>query len=346
MQHHKMVELDNIFPIVYKKFSQLKRKANRLIDEREYVCVVVEHQRNPYKGRLKAGEFIFVVLTLDETNHEKLYGLIKEINPHFILINNNCIQTITSDPLLLTERFQTSVVVVHDWDCHHWYTRSLESALHCDIYVPAHKVSNLLVSRMMPHPIEWRPVGSIQWSEEFLTDKLKSLTLNERDDSPLGKYFFYPDAVFRNRIVKTFNEIYPSVGWADTNYHSHTDDQKWKEWTRHKVHLICPVSGDIPIRFFDALVSGGLPCVPVEIIPSLNAISIPKHYYCVYTTDDLLEPRKFIDRAVEISNSYGDDGALERSKYTLRNYSPTDIAYNVLKFSLSTIFKARHDYAI
>ena len=82
-----------------------------------------------------------------------------------------------------------------------------------------------------------------------------------RSPEPFGKHAFYSSFVLRNQIVQTLS-VHPHIGFTDGSYRNNTPQQNFEHWAGHKTHFCALVNNDIPYRVFDALITGGVSCVP------------------------------------------------------------------------------------
>lgn len=317
----RKTEETDTFSLRLKKEKIFEGKKSLLEHKSRIHCGIVAHPRNPYLGMKSLGRYDFDTVRLNEVgiSVEDLARTAYDI----LILNNNSLRLVGQKDRFLSEALPSTIVVIHDWDCHHWFEQSLSCALNADIYLQAHQWTSPLLPRIMPHPIHSLAIGFIQWSEEFIESRIRNLETSKRSDSPFGKYFFYPHAVLRNRIVATFSQHYGTVGWADAEYHSRSEGEKWEEWSGFKIHIVCPVACDLPIRFFDALISGGIPCVPIELARQVEDLGLPENFYRIYTSHDLVNLKNFVDNASDFFDAAGQIGMIERSIHTFRNYSPT-----------------------
>jgi hypothetical protein len=222
--------------------------------------------------------------------------------PHYADFYNQCEKT---------------VFVAWDWDNHHWLELSTFLAAHSDLYAPAHHENLYLLSRY-----NWLTVGpvycaSVQWSRKFLADHLPEMLYAERSSEPLGKHIPYAPFNFRSRVITTLSQHYPSIGFSDRSFHVRTPEERLKEWYSHRVHWIVPVLNDVPIRIFDALVTGGIPIVPesLRFLPPVNAIS--RDYILFYGPNDIVNPEKLVMRANALFEDGGRDQLVARHRFAL-----------------------------
>lgn len=217
-------------------------------------------------------------------------------------------------------RCDKTIFVVWDWDNHHWIDNSVHAAAYSDLYVPAHHENLYLLTRY-----NWctaGPVyaGTIQWARPFLADQVAHIANAQRSDSPLGMHVPYPAFSFRNSVVSTLNQRYSTVGFSTHSFHSRSMQDRFDEWVAHKVHWIIPVLNDVPIRIFDALISGGIPIVPesLRFLPPINRIS--REHILFYTPDDIVSPERIVAQAINMFDKGGIDKVIERHRYALNTH--------------------------
>ena len=192
-------------------------------------------------------------------------------------------------------------------------------AAHSDIYVPVHYENLYLLSRynwLTAGPVS---ISSQQWTHKFLTEHLPEMLLAERSDAPLGIHTEYDTYSFRNQVVSTLHQHYPSIGFLSSPYHLRSHDERLKEWCSHKTHWISPVLNDAPTRIFDALVTGGVPIVPssLRFMPPVNAI--PRGHIAFYSPLDIVNPKEVVDRANKLFDEGGRDGIVIRHRLALQH---------------------------
>lgn len=215
---------------------------------------------------------------------------------------------------------EKTVFVAWDWDNHHWLELSTFLAAHSDLYAPAHHENLYLLSRY-----NWLTTGpvycaTVQWSRQFLADHLPEILCAERSSEPLGKHIPYAPFNFRSRVITTLGQRYPSIGFSDRTFHVRSPLERLQEWYSHKVHWIVPVLNDVPIRLFDALVTGGIPIVPesLSFLPPVNAIS--KDHILFYSPSDIVHPASLVTQANAMFDAGGRDQLVERHRFALAHH--------------------------
>jgi hypothetical protein len=220
----------------------------------------------------------------------------------------------------IAERLPSTIFVVHDYDNHHMINNNIQIAIFADVYAPAHQSDNLMASRVNPNTLGGIPCGSNQWSMEFILNFGKKNLPIERSETPLGKYFFYEKFIHRNKTVNTLSQSYPNIGFVKQDFHALTQENKWREWSCHELHFVVPVLNDLPIRFFDALITGGIPLIPSGLRPFVESLQIPERFYAIYGPLDILEPKKLLSMQSARFKSLGEAGILERHNFALENF--------------------------
>lgn len=214
----------------------------------------------------------------------------------------------------------TTCFIAWDWDNHHWLELSTFLAAHSDIYAPAHHENLYLLSRY-----NWLTAGpvycsSVQWPRAFLAAHLPEMLEAERSDAPLGMHIPYAQFSFRIQVISTLSQHYPSIGFSGRSFHVRTPEDRLKEWYSHKTHWISPVLNDVPIRIFDALITGGIPIVPdsLRFLPPVNAI--PREFITFYSPLDIVNPKDLVERSNRLFDEGGRDGMVSRHRLALQHY--------------------------
>jgi hypothetical protein len=214
-----------------------------------------------------------------------------------------------------------TIFVGWDWDNHHWLDLSTELAALSDLYCPAHHENLYLLSRYNWSTAGPLYCGTIQWSRSFLAEQLPHLLGAERSPQPLGMHVPYGAFVFRNRVVATVGATFPSVGFSDpTTFHARTPRDRLLEWAAHKTHWITPVLNDVPIRLFDALITGGVPIVPDSLRHLPPVAGLPRDAVVFYAPDDVIAPAAVVERAVSLFDRGGAEGIVRRHRLAMEHH--------------------------
>jgi hypothetical protein len=324
------LEQEELFDIFFQKQILFEEKKKRLAGNAVIKLIVVtnptnlQHVERRYKG---------LDVTLIE--EDKIRLLMKNpndeifLNSIVVLTNNNAAKVGVENLSEFAEAAKSTILAIHDYDNHHWLTLSLQLSIVADVYFPAHLTDLSIISRLNSSISVGVPTGSIQWKRDFILKRIEKIIGANRSNSPLGMHYYYGRFHYRNKILQTINKHYPTVGLLSSDFHSRSEDERFNEWITHKLHWISPVFGDLPIRFFDALISGGMPLVPTGLKFYLDYLKIPSHYYCVYSAADIIDPKKFIEESIKKFDEAGRDGILERMQFSLRNYHVDEIVRRI-----------------
>ncbi len=239
-----------------------------------------------------------------------------------IMMTNNLFAQIGIDKLsTIYEKIPNSVWVIQDYDNHHWIENSIQASVFADIYFPAHMDGEIsLFTKINPNVPFFLPCGSNQWSKSFIDSHQDDLIKVSRQSEPLGKYYFYEKFIHRNKVINSLNKAYQSIGIVGNDFHQRSEVEKWNEWIAHRYHWIIPTANDLPIRFFDALITGGIPIIPKTLIPYVSFLKIPETFYKTFSSLDILEPNNFINDLNEISEINCTESIMERHQFALKNF--------------------------
>jgi hypothetical protein len=230
-------------------------------------------------------------------------------NSIFILLNND----IAKQLQLYIDFYNgnpNAIFIVWDWDSQHWMQMSSVLAMYSDFYISASSENASILSQFSPNIVG--PVFACvhQWTKKFILDNLDVL-VKERYDIPLGMHVFYEKYVKRNRAIATVNKVFSSVSFANNDFKNKSEMENFDEWASYKSHWIIPVMSGVPIRVYNALISGGIPILPkaYQNLPEVGVMGSTPLYY---ETHDLIDPKFINDMAVATFNKAGESGLISR----------------------------------
>jgi hypothetical protein len=268
-------------------------------------------------------------------NDQSIFSKIKKLENSIVIVSNNDIASQEARAIYaeLVSKCTSTCFVAWDWDNHHWLDLSTFLAAHSDIYAPSHHENLYILSRY-----NWQTIGPIyctteQWPRKFLSNHLDSLLLKERSNDPLGMHIAHPTFSFRMQIVKTLNSFYPSVGFSTAAFHNRTREDRLQEWSSHKSHWIAPVLNDVPVRLFDALITGGIPIVPLSMqyLPPVN--KIPREFIVFYSVNDIVNPDDVVKRASKLFDHFGKEGIAARHRFALEHHHGDVSIRSIISFA-------------
>jgi hypothetical protein len=317
------IETEILFEIIYYKDQVRNQKLKHFEGKRIRRLIVVTHPLNyEYLPESIAG---LEVVRLKEEQVSSLdvaaSGVASLLDGSLFLLTSNNFARIGPQKMCdIFAKTPHTIFAVHDFDNHHWHTLSLQSAMFADVYVPAHLGDFSAVSRINSDLLLGVPCGSLQWSAEFALQNLERFSEAPRHSSPLGYHSYYQRFKYRNSNLATLNQQYPTVGILTRDFFGQPPQSRWDEWASHSVHWVAPVFNDLPIRFFDALLTGGIPLVPINLRPYLELLDIPKAYFSFYRPSDLLDASVVVESAVNQFVDHGVAGIRERSMFCLNRF--------------------------
>lgn len=338
------IEAENFFPIAYYKDQERIRKREFFSAHGFSRIIVITNPSNYGNvSEVIKGEVIETIADGDLlTLSSNMLECRKRLEGAIVIMTNNNVAKINATSLAtLIEATPNTIYVIHDFDNHHWHDHSIKCALLADVYAPAHLSDLALVSRINPVVVACIPGGTIQWGKTFLFKHFPEMLKNKRLSIPLGMHSYYEKFRFRNSVLATVNKHFESVGWLKKDFHGRSDLERWAEWINYPIHWIAPVNNDLPLRFFDSLISGGIPLVPSGLKPYLNILGIPENFYICYTPFDLIQVKDFVASAVYRFEKLGEVGRMERHVLSLESFHVDEIIYKLI-FCTKNEFSSSH----
>ncbi len=170
------------------------------------------------------------------------------------------------------------------------------------------------------------PLALFQWSRPTLARLYRACRNEARTDALSGHFSLYGVAWRRNRLIADAIEQWPEAdlslrrGWT---YHERSPLDRFLSWRRRKTSVALPVSGDLSMRFFDALAAGQVPIVPRDIldfdrvVPPDDQARLPIVRLESYDVDTL---RAAHAQAIAAFDRGGEAAAEARQQYVLRHH--------------------------
>ncbi|AHD08360.1 hypothetical protein [Phaeobacter gallaeciensis] len=207
-------------------------------------------------------------------------------------------------------------VCIWDFDNHHQISESVNFALFSDFYIPCHPHNNETYAQMttaMGSPVS---AAVIQWSRAYLEEHRDHFLTITRDTEPLGRHILHPQFPERNSMLERLSEHFKHVGAAPQTYHGRTELDRLDEWAAHMSHWIIPTRNDLPIRAFDALITGGVPILPASL-KELPALSALQEHLFYFEESDLENPKAVTEAANAHFCKQGEAGVIARHELAM-----------------------------
>jgi hypothetical protein len=267
-------------------FERIVGAARKVAARPEWDVLFVTHRAN-----------FFDVDEFSEYKSEKIRSVhfapsvdaVKALPQHFdiaIVCNNVAQEQI---PLFaIRQQNNCDFVFVWAFDSHHSERQTLSINMLADAVIPAHRFAASYMKS--PTSVLGRhvPLSTSQWSRSRAAQLFQSHLTLPRKNALHGKFVGHTvygedRTEFAQKLKATLPdnalELIPANIFAP--YFSWSAEQRWLDWASHKVELVLPVRFDLPIRFFDSLLTGQIPLVPEwcedfdEVIPPALQASLP-----------------------------------------------------------------------
>jgi hypothetical protein len=302
-----------LFPIAFQKAERLHSKLKTLRNSRT-IRLIIFSIANLEMVRLKDHRVTEVELVNTYSYEAISHRLQTEKIPSIVIFTNNFLPSFGVQNFAnLTSSSENCLFVMHDYDNHHWYKMSIFGALLSDVYVRAHQHSMPCLDALLPHPTLTVPIGVTQWERRFILNSLDKILEARRSDSPSGMHRFYPRFTQRNRIIATIANHAPQVGFTDSKkFNNQNQEEKLQDWIQSKNQLCAPAGNDIPTRFFDSLITGGLPAIPLRMVDAIRSIGVREDHFISFGPLDLVSPESTIQRWSKRFDELGPEGLLSR----------------------------------
>lgn len=260
------------------------------------------------------------------------------IENSIVLFNNNSVSGERLEEYIqLYCNSPTSIFAIWDFDNHHWLGLSFPLAAFSDLYIPAHADNLALLSSYNPAVTTPVNAGVLQWKRAFLQENRHVIFDTPRSDQPLGGHLKWNQFRTRNRILEKLNQFYPEVRAVSAAYHYQSTLDRLAEWSSHKAHWVVPVLTDLPIRTFDALITGGIPIVPKILRRNALIRSLEDHIF-FYDAEDVENPTVITEAANRRFDELGTDGIQRRHEIALTHHH----LENRLESILSAVYEEFH----
>jgi hypothetical protein len=247
-----------------------------------------------------------------------------------LILNNNDICNASCYRVInkIKEHSTNLQICIWDFDNHHDLTNSMRLLFLGDFYFAAHQHNYDFLRRASSVFMGILPASVIQWSKEFLISSLPHILSVPRSNALFGAHIYHPKFPRRNKIIDSISKDFPNVCFSNLSYHNRTAEDRFAEWCNYKIHFIAPVDNDLPIRLFDALITGGIPLVPIQLKTLLHALSVDR-FVVFYDELDLDLLHLKVEEAITKFDEDGVEGMKQRIN-SIINHHHIDARINFL----------------
>lgn len=323
---------DQVFDsIAYNKFEELRAKSIRFSPNGTVYLSGDLRNARPLESKLR-----FEYLNPGQHNWTEF-----QLPPGSImLLTNNDIGSALPQYTEFYKRNQDSLFIIWDWDSQHWTYMSSMLGLHSDFYISGGSENTFFLSHFNPAVLGPVWGGAYQWSREFIIEHM-DVVLGERSNDPLGVHYFYGNFARRNRAIATVMKTFPTVRFGNNDYKSKSDLENFQEWCAHKTHWVMPVLGGLPLRGYNALVTGGIPILPA-FLRNFPEVAILGDLPLYYEVADLIDPVAIQAAGVAKFDSLGRDGLLQRVLDGLSRYHVDTRCAHILTLAEQALQRIRN----
>lgn len=260
----------------------------------------------------------------DNSDYKNIY-LLNSNDCYHNLKLNNYIDFYLNNP--------DDIIIVWDYDNHHWLHGSFILSAYSDYYFPAHDQNIYRLSLLATKNIKKIPCAVQQFSRNDIV-KYKDDILNcNRYSYPIGFHSHYKNFKFRNSVIDHFSKFSNSIGYTiNNNYDANNVDRNIKDWYSHTTSFVAPVSGDLPIRFFDSLITGSIPIVPYFLNDEIKTLKFKNNQFYMFDLDDLNNISDIIDGANNLFYTTKNELMAERIDYVVNNHHISNRVLDILDF--------------
>jgi hypothetical protein len=318
-----LTQSDSLLDLQIKKERRIKQIQQRYKSGEKIKKIILSHELgnlNIFKKNYELNVLSKNCLkfNLEESDLNELIALIAD---SIVIFNNNDVAYGTGAACItrLIKLSPSTIFCCWDWDSHHWLDHSCSLAAVSDFYFSAAADNFYTISRFNAGNSYLLYCGTVQWEKKFLEDNFVKAISSERKVGPLGGHIYYQTFNHRNRIVKTLSDRFSEVKFTTHGYHQISEEKKFKDWMSYKLHFIAPVLNGLPIRFFDALASGGIPLVPTSLKSTIESLNIFDSVF-YYTATDVTDFESIVLKAVAKFDEEGSIGVAKRISLGLMHH--------------------------
>ncbi len=231
------------------------------------------------------------------------------------------------------------------WDHHHMARIHALMSIKFDIFIPMHESSVDYLRSLIG--LVTRPVSAFsQFTNPWVIDDLaKEALLRPRSDAVYGKFTGYGhprDALIercRNELEGSVIECRP--GFDNTgDYFKISERERFFDWASYKVSLSLSINNDVPMRIYDALLTGQIPLVSRNITGFEHIFSEAEQKALPiirFSFEHPLAIKAAWQRALKRFNEDGDAGIMRRHECVRRHH--------LLENRLKTLLDILDEYA-
>ncbi|MDP9123864.1 MAG: hypothetical protein M3N82_04595 [Pseudomonadota bacterium] len=170
----------------------------------------------------------------------------------------------------LRSRAPGALIALWLWDNHVAQVNNLHTVLGGDIYFPSHRYNDAYLSNAAALHGGQIPACSAQWARAHVRRLFDESVGVSRDGHMLMNYVDY-NWSWRSGVIKSIADNVPEAtvitmpAHDRSRYFLKASAERFREWLGYKSTLILPLDSDLSTRFFDAMLAGLVPIVPLKV---------------------------------------------------------------------------------
>jgi hypothetical protein len=240
---------------------------------------------------------------------------------------------------LLRELYRSwpkTLFVAWVWDNHHMVTHSAMIGLSVDVQYTAHHDNLHILNRFCPFVRTPLPAACNTWTKAQARGLGEGLAAAARPVHLSGAFTYYPKFGHRNIMVRKIMQQKIGIDLKmrkPGDYQKLTPEERWNDWISSKANLAVPTLSDLPIRVFDALLTGNIPLIPrhlAHVFVGTDQATIRELPIIWFDYTDLADMAPLVEKACNEFDSRGADGIWMRHQYALNNHMVEDRVGSIL----------------
>ncbi len=250
-------------------------------------------------------------------------------NP-ILLVNNNDVPRQESTAkffrALMDMQNESALVICSDSDNQHGVEHAFFLADVVDCYCGCSYDNLAFLSDKFQGLTGVQCIGTIQLSAAFIKNNLSAIRGISRENAPGGVHNFYTVLNDRNQKLLFLNQFYPGIKFA-TDYKSKSPKENLYDWVRYKCHVSLPVTSNsqrLPIRFFDTLITGGIPILPISLVDLVESLGLLDQVV-FYDSTDIYNLSDVVQKAIYVFDNGGILGIEKRVMLGLSFHSQNGV---------------------
>ncbi len=299
------------------------------------------------KTLLRAGEALSLFgRSLRVSTYATLEDLVKDSGHtafDIVICTNNAVHQ--QDHFMMVHDLRRTnencITTVWLWDSHHLHEICSLLSYIFDAAVPAHEIATNFLKVASPNVFGCVPAGVFQWTRDEAESYFRKHADQPRSNALYGAFIAY-QGYERDRFIEQCraeiadNALYLRGGGVPVEqdgYRRLSPEGQFAAWMGYKVSLVATIKTDIPVRLFDALLTGQIPLVPSDLegfdqlVPIRLQHELPILRYNRHSVASVAAAHR---QALALFDAEGVTGVLRRHAYAAKTHMMADRIADIL----------------